>query len=909
MLLAGGMPPPATVANPVTIDLLALYTPAARDGAGGDAQMIARIEADVADANQVYINSEVGIRLRLVRAKLVNYVENNSLSTDLERLQNPRDGYLDFVPSMRTAVGADVVTLYAQPPNPVVGGIAYINDQPLLPSAAEWYYSVVVPQPVGPRYALVHEIGHNLGAGHDRTTDPSGGAFSYSYGYRFQVGSITYRTIMAYAPGVQIPYFSNPNITYEGVPIGVPEGSPDAADNARTLNEVAPLVANARPPDSTPPTAALVADNVILPGASTFSFSVMYHDAVAVKASTLDSSDITVTGPNGFSQPAVLMSLDGTLDDEQRVATYAITPPGGTWDATDNGTYSVRLNAGEVTDTVGNAAPAGVIGTFQVAIPFPEISVFSGTDADAVELSSGQTQPVALPAAVQYRPATPAVFTVRNAGTAPLAGLSLSLPAGFSIVDPLAESIAPGDSDVFTITVDTSRVASFAGTLSIHSNDADENPFAFFISAAVVPAPPDIAPTTPSGWAAPLIVTTSADSRTDADLIYDDENVYVCWAAGRTPLSGDVDQMFHVELLLDGARAGLWTFSPQDINAADNIEVTAFELGTLPAGTHLLALTLDSTGVLNESDESNNVITRTVNIAPRPAPDISITDVATSTDLTAGQPVTVEFGNVPLNSSAVRWFRLANDGTAPLRITRLTISGAFSLAVPPAVVELQPAQDTLFAVRPQTSATGSIFGTISIASTDPDEPSADVALHASVFAPDTAPPRAVLHARGITTRSRQTYLFAVEYSDDTAVSAKSINSADVIVTGPRGLRPTVKWVRNNRAGDSPALTAWYGVAPPGGLWDAADNGIYVVRMRAGQVSDTSGNAAAARVLGSFKVNIKPVTLAKRPEALGSVPMAALPARPPTGSSGANPSLAPSLWDDRHDYRTYLADFG
>ena len=43
--------------------------------------------------------------------------------------------------------------------------------------------------------------------------------------------------------GQRIPYFSNPDLLFDGVPIGMPAGSPGAADNALVMNQTAPTVA------------------------------------------------------------------------------------------------------------------------------------------------------------------------------------------------------------------------------------------------------------------------------------------------------------------------------------------------------------------------------------------------------------------------------------------------------------------------------------------------------------------------------------------------------------------------------------------------------------------------------------------------------------------------------------------
>jgi hypothetical protein len=84
--------------------------------------------------------------------------------------------------------------------------------------------------------AFIHEIGHNLGCAHDRQNDNGCGAYSFSHGWRFYgEGGRRYRTIMAYAPGMTIDYFSNPDVLFDGVPTGIPVGEPNAANNVRTI--------------------------------------------------------------------------------------------------------------------------------------------------------------------------------------------------------------------------------------------------------------------------------------------------------------------------------------------------------------------------------------------------------------------------------------------------------------------------------------------------------------------------------------------------------------------------------------------------------------------------------------------------------------------------------------------------
>jgi Beta xylosidase C-terminal Concanavalin A-like domain len=103
-----------------------------------------------------------------------------------------------------------------------------------------------------------------------------------------------------------------------------------------------------------------------------------YRDATAVRASSLDNTDVRVTGAKGFSQLARLVSVNTASDRTSRTATYRITPPGGTWDTADNGSYTVALQANQVSDTSGNMSAATALGAFQVNVPSPPPSTPTG---------------------------------------------------------------------------------------------------------------------------------------------------------------------------------------------------------------------------------------------------------------------------------------------------------------------------------------------------------------------------------------------------------------------------------------------------------------------------------------------------------------------------------------------------
>jgi len=120
--------------------------------------------------------------------------------------------------------------------------------------------------------------------------------------------------------------------------------------------------------DSTPQVSAVAAADVTTVGATRYTFTVTYADDVAIDVSSLDNSDICVTGPDGYAQSAAFVSVNVSTDGTPRVATYCITPPGGVWDSGDSGTYTIAIEADQVTDTEGAAVPAGTLGSFNASI-------------------------------------------------------------------------------------------------------------------------------------------------------------------------------------------------------------------------------------------------------------------------------------------------------------------------------------------------------------------------------------------------------------------------------------------------------------------------------------------------------------------------------------------------------------
>jgi glucose/arabinose dehydrogenase len=120
--------------------------------------------------------------------------------------------------------------------------------------------------------------------------------------------------------------------------------------------------------DVTPPTTIINAPNLTTSGGNTYTFNVTYSDNTIVNVATLDSNDLLVTGPNGFSQLAKFVSVDDNSENSPRTATYSINPVEGNWNVSNNGTYAIALQANQVGDINGNFTEAGTVGSFKVDI-------------------------------------------------------------------------------------------------------------------------------------------------------------------------------------------------------------------------------------------------------------------------------------------------------------------------------------------------------------------------------------------------------------------------------------------------------------------------------------------------------------------------------------------------------------
>lgn len=239
---------PATPIEPLDVaeqtDVLVMYSPAARDAAGGDNQMRAQGQAAVDAANVAFANSAMRTRFRAVGIELLDgWVEGtDSASDELSRFRGNAQQQ-----ARRDALKADLVSLLvAELPDGC--GIGYVMRSPGAGFAGSAVQLTDRDCAVG-NLSWAHEHGHNMGFEHDPAngTAPGNASYPWSFGHYVEnVGSNSFRTVMSYAcPAggcTRRAHFSNPGVSFNGYPTGIA----DQRDNARSGDLTGDIVANFR---------------------------------------------------------------------------------------------------------------------------------------------------------------------------------------------------------------------------------------------------------------------------------------------------------------------------------------------------------------------------------------------------------------------------------------------------------------------------------------------------------------------------------------------------------------------------------------------------------------------------------------------------------------------------------------
>ncbi|MEZ4696171.1 MAG: M12 family metallo-peptidase [Rhodothermales bacterium] len=215
-----------------TVTVLVAYTSLAAQESG---DIDAYVEKAMGETNEVFDNSETNVRLSMAGSMEVVYSLEDRL-TNLARLLDVSDGFLDEIPAERDRVEADLVVL--------VTNQRTTTTNASIMATPETAYVIINRTDMGaPGYALAHEIGHLFGARHSIDADASLVPFAYGHGFRDD----SLRTVVANgSTRTVLPYFSSPRVRRNGVVLG----DSTTADVARVVAESAVYISNFRGPQT-----------------------------------------------------------------------------------------------------------------------------------------------------------------------------------------------------------------------------------------------------------------------------------------------------------------------------------------------------------------------------------------------------------------------------------------------------------------------------------------------------------------------------------------------------------------------------------------------------------------------------------------------------------------------------------
>lgn len=188
----------------------------------------------IEQTNQSFRASKIGnVKVKIADAVEVDYDDSTGNHLNhLWRMVDRGDGYLEDIHRLREKAKADIVLLIVD--SPTGCGLA----TRVAPFADE-AFAVVHHGCAATSFSVSHEIGHLIGARHDRALDQSTRPFPFGHGYVYQTA---WRTMMSYQNACdgcpRLPIWSSPDVVIDGVKAGDAE-----TNNARVIADQAARVA------------------------------------------------------------------------------------------------------------------------------------------------------------------------------------------------------------------------------------------------------------------------------------------------------------------------------------------------------------------------------------------------------------------------------------------------------------------------------------------------------------------------------------------------------------------------------------------------------------------------------------------------------------------------------------------
>lgn len=643
--------------------------------------------------------------------------------------------------------------------------------------------------------------------------------------------------------------------------------------------------------------------NVASTGGSNYVFQLTYRDDGTINVANISTGlDVFVTGPNGFSAWATNVGVDIASNGSPRVATYLLTPPGGSWDGLDNGVYTVAITKNAVYDNSAKPVPAGNIGQFNVAAKADTFLVTNDADSGPGSLRAAvalANSSLGTPDTITFDPMyfntsrtiglTSGEMAITDALTIQGLGASLVTISGsnagriFNIDNGAGSSMLVAIDGVSLI----NGAATGPGGAIVISNENVTLSNSVFTGNR----------STGGGFApgGGAVAVTGAGSLTVSDCTFTNNKATGLGADGGAIRAADGSTLMLQRTMVSGNTAnGNGGGVYQSANyAASSLSVVASALvnnsatDLLGGGGGLFFSGVAGTAVVRNSTISGNLAVAFgggigINglVGNMMVQNCTITENSAGSSSRGGGVGQVGgTGQVKFESTIVsgNFNALAPDvyttGKASFRTSALGskagIAGYVDLGNNlPVGVALNlgalanhggttpthiPGANSPLVDRGSNPAG---MATDQRGSTRADGIAVDIG-SVEIVSPGlpvaTAAPMANVVVAGGTT-----YNIIVTYADNGAVNAGTIDSNDIRVTGPNSFNVLATLIGVDAPGNGSPRTATYQFTAPGGAWNGADAGDYTVSLEPNQVQDTAANHALALVLGSFRADISTV---------------------------------------------------
>ena len=157
----------------------------------------------------------------------------------------------------------------------------------------------------------------------------------------------------------------------------------------------------------------------------------------------------------------------------------------------------------------------------------------------------------------------------------------------------------------------TLRIVVDATGLVAESDEAD-NEYTKTITVGSSTSQVNLTPYRPDDWSAPIVVSTTTGTFTDSGVYRKTDTLYVDWAVANLG-SANTTADFRVKLVVDGVMKG-WGTIPAPMAGLWYNYWDDYNIGTLGVGNHTVRIVADYLNTIPETNETDNVYTRTITV-------------------------------------------------------------------------------------------------------------------------------------------------------------------------------------------------------------------------------------------------------------------------------------------------------